>query len=57
MKIANTYAHFKSSIIKDAVFLASLFNPIDYSSDINISTLINERLTVINNEVEYKLNH
>ena len=55
MKIANTYAHFKGSIIKDAIFLASLLDPKDYESDINISTLITDKLKEINTEVEYKL--
>lgn len=55
MKIANTYAHFKGSIIKDAIFLASLFDPKDYESDINISTLVTDKLNEINTEVEYKL--
>lgn len=55
MKIANTYAHFKGSIIKDAIFLASLFDHKDYESDINISTLIPDKLKEINTEVEYKL--
>jgi len=55
MKIANTYAHFKGSIIKDAIFLASLFDPKAYASEINITTLISESLTIINDEVVYKL--
>lgn len=55
MKVATTYAHFKCSTIKDAIFLASMLNPKDYSSEIKIDTLIKERLTEINPDVKYKL--
>lgn len=55
MKIANTYAHFKSSKIIDSIFIASLLKPEDYSSDINIQLLFDETLKSINNTAEYKL--